>query len=395
MRSYKMAKALVDRGCEVMIVCGSYNGGTSGLKTPFKWGVRSGLVDGIHIMEIQIKYSNSQSFASRVKAFLLYLLFGIYIVLTRKADLVVCSSTPLTVGLIGVFGKIFRRRKFVFEVRDLWPEFPIQMGIISNPILIALLRRMEWIIHRHADVGIALSEGMASAMSILCRPGCPIAIVPNGCDLDLVSECGVRARPKGVSNGDLMAVYSGTFGIANGLDAIIDAAEILQCRGCHNVKFVLIGQGSQKDQLMGRVMSAGLKNVIFIEPLEKKALFEMLRSADVGLQILANVPAFFEATSPNKFFDYLSCGLPVLVNYPGWVANLLEEHACGFSVGATNPEMLASQLADLVTQPSKLNAMSKASLIVAKSFFDRELLAEKWVASVMLAAPKRTAFSGN
>ena len=192
-----------------------------------------------------------------------------------------------------------------------------------------------------------------------------------------------------------MAVYSGTFGIANGLDAIIDAAEILQCRGCHNVKFVLIGQGSQKDQLMGRVMSAGLKNVIFIEPLEKKALFEMLRSADVGLQILANVPAFFEATSPNKFFDYLSCGLPVLVNYPGWVANLLEEHACGFSVGATNPEMLASQLADLVTQPSKLNAMSKASLIVAKSFFDRELLAEKWVASVMLAAPKRTAFSGN
>ena len=131
-------------------------------KTSFKWGVRSGLVDGIHIMEIQIKYSNSQSFASRVKAFLLYLLFGIYIVLTRKADLVVCSSTPLTVGLIGVFGKIFRRRKFVFEVRDLWPEFPIQMGIISNPILIALLRRMEWIIHRHADVGIALSEGCIS-----------------------------------------------------------------------------------------------------------------------------------------------------------------------------------------------------------------------------------------
>ena len=69
MRSYKMAKALVDRGCEVMIVCGSYNGGTSGLETSFKWGVRSGLVDGIHIMEIQIKYSNSQSFASRVKAF--------------------------------------------------------------------------------------------------------------------------------------------------------------------------------------------------------------------------------------------------------------------------------------------------------------------------------------
>ena len=389
MRSYKMAKALIDSGCEVTIVCGSYIGGTSGLKTSFKWGVRSGVVDGIQVVETQIRYSNSQSFMSRVKAFLLYLLFSIYIVLTRKADLVVCSSTPLTVGLIGVFGKVFRRRKFVFEVRDLWPEFPIQMGIISNAILIALLRRMEWIIHRHADVGIALSEGMASAMSVLCRPDCPITVVPNGCDLDLVGECGVRARPKGVSASDLMAVYSGTFGIANGLDTIIDAAEILQCRGCHNVKFVLIGQGSQKDQLMDRVMSAGLKNVIFLEPLEKKVLFEMLRTADVGLQILANVPAFYEATSPNKFFDYLSCGLPVVVNYPGWVANFLDMHACGFSVGAANPEMLASRLAALPSQASKLNAMSKASLTVAKNLFDRELLAEKWVASVMVAAPTR------
>ena len=118
----------------------------------------------------------------------------------------------------------------------------------------------------------------------------------------------------------------------------------------------------------------------------------MLRSADV-LQILANVRHSLKHCRISSLIPVL--WVACFANYPGWVANLLEEHACGFSVGATNPEMLASQLADLVTQPSKLNAMSKASLIVAKSLFDRELLAEKWVASVMLAAPKRTAFSGN
>ncbi len=388
-RSYKMARALIDRGCDVTMVCGNYMGGTSGLKTSFRRGVRSGVVDGIHVIETQIQYSNSQSFLSRVISFLRYMIFGIYIVLTQRADIVVCSSTPLTVGWVGVIGKIFRRRKFVFEVRDLWPEFPIQMGIISNPVLIVAMRGMERIIHRHADVGIALSEGMATAMRGLCRPACPISVVPNGSDLDLARECSMRKRPDGVSDTDLMAVYSGTFGVANGLDAIIDAAEILHRSGVENIKFVLIGQGGQKAHLLHRVGAARLSNVIFLDPMEKRSLFGMLKTADVGLQILKDIPAFYDATSPNKFFDYLSCGLPVLVNYPGWVASLLDEYECGLAVSPNDPEMLASRLAGFVSGSPELTAMSHASLAVAKNLFDRDMLAEKWVDSVMVASAER------
>ena len=119
-----------------------------------------------------------------------------------------------------------------------------------------------------------------------------------------------------------------------------------------HIKFVLIGQGGQKAHLLHRVGAARLSNVIFLDPMEKRSLFGMLKTADVGLQILKDIPAFYDATSPNKFFDYLSCGLPVLVNYPGWVASLLDEYECGVLVSPNDPEMLASRLAGFVSGSS-------------------------------------------
>ena len=190
-------------------------------------------------------------------------------------------------GLVGVIGKIFRRSKFVFEVRDLWPEFPIQMGIISNPVLIAVLRWMERIIHRHADVGIALSDGMATAMRSLCRPACPITVVPNGSDLDLARECSMGKRPDGVLDTDLMAVYSGTFGVANGLDSIIDAAEILHRSGVENIKFVYWSGWSKSTPASSSGCGQTVKRDFSTQ--WKNGLFEMLKTADVGLQILKDI----------------------------------------------------------------------------------------------------------
>src|SRR5690606_18982018 len=126
---------------------------------------------------------------------------------------------------------------------------------------------------------------------------------------------------------DFMAIFTGTHGKANGLGAVIDAAAILHSRGAKGIKIVLVGDGAEKASLMERVEKEGLGSiVIFHAPVPKARLAGLMASANVGLQILANVPAFYYGTSPNKFFDYLAAGLPVLTIYPGWVADLIEEH---------------------------------------------------------------------
>ena len=146
-RPYKMAKALIDHGHEVTIVCGSYDGANTGLEGEFVNGKRNGSFHKINIIEFDLKYSNKYNFLKRSLVFLRFILKTIVPTLTLKYDIIFASSTPLTVGVPAIFGKFFRRKKFVFEVRDLWPELPKEMGVIKNPIILGLLSFLEYTIY--------------------------------------------------------------------------------------------------------------------------------------------------------------------------------------------------------------------------------------------------------
>lgn len=168
----------------------------------------------------------------------------------------------------------------------------------------------------------------------------------------------------------------------------LDAASVLMQRGRTDIKILLIGQGMQKRLLQNRADLEGIGNVIFHDPVNKERLSSLMAGTDVGLQILANIPSFYYGTSPNKFFDYIAAGLPVLTNYPGWVADLVVENRCGFAVEPDSPEAFADALECAADNRTALKGMGQSSRALAKRQFDRHLLADEWVDWVSAAVRK-------
>ncbi len=378
-RSYEMALKLIGRGHEVIMVCGSYNSGQTRLAMPFKNGMRRGFVDKIDVIEFDLSYSNSDSFAQRLYTFIWFALRSIVIVFNEKYDIVFATSTPLTAGIPGIFAKWFKRKPFVFEIRDLWPELPKAMGVIRNPLLIFLMSLLEWLSCRSANSCIGLSPGIVKGIKRLGVTNERVTLISNGCDLSIFSKQKHSWRPDNVAETDLMAVFAGTHGVANGLNSVLDAACELQRRGRKDIKIVLVGQGKLKSALQKRAKILNLDNVLFHKPINKARLAGLLTSADLGLQILANVPAFYYGTSPNKFFDYIAAGLPVVNNYPGWISEIITSHRCGFTVKPDCPVSFADSLEDAANNPKKLKSMGVRSLNLARREFNRDILGEKFV----------------
>ena len=384
-RSYAMAQSLIRNGHQVTMVCGSFGAGQTGLTQPFNKGMRRGMVDGIDIIEFELPYSNALSFLKRILIFLSFAFKSIKVALTEKYDVVFATTTPLTAGIPGIFAKWFRRKPFVFEVRDLWPELPKAMGVIKNPIVLWMMSVLEWTSYHSADRLVGLSPGIVDG--IIKRGIAPekVASIPNGCDLDIFASEHQAWRPEGVKPTDLMAIFTGTHGLANGLNAVLDAAVELKKRQRTDIKLVLVGDGMQKKALLERATELQLDNVIFHDPVNKAKLAGLMASADIGLQILANVPAFYYGTSPNKFFDYISAGLPVLNNYPGWLAELITKEQCGFAVPPENPQAFADALEQAANQRERLIEMGRNGQQVAREQFNRSILSQKfsdWVTGV-------------
>lgn len=378
-RSYEMARRLVARGHQVTMVCGSYGGGETGIALPFINGRRRSTVDGIDIIEYDLAYSNSDGLVKRAMTFVKFALRSIGLALTERYDLVFATTTPLTAGIPGIFARWLRGKPFVFEVRDLWPELPKAMGVIRNPLVLGAMSLLEWTSYRSAHRLIGLSPGIVDGIAHRGVPRERIALVPNGCDLGIFAGEVEPWRPEQVKADDLLAVFAGTHGMANGLGAVLDAAAELKRRGREDIKLLLIGQGKLKPTLQKRARCEGLDNVVFHDPVNKTRLAGLMASTDVGLQILANVPAFYYGTSPNKFFDYIAAGLPVLNNYPGWLAGMIRDNQCGFAVEPENPQAFADALEQAANDRAELKAMGQRGRALAEREFDRELLSNKFV----------------
>ena len=377
-RSYELARALLARGHSVTMVCGSP--GVTKLDLPLdpKRGWRRGMVDGIDVIALPLEYSNRDGLAKRAMTFARFGLRSLSVVMREKCDLVFATSTPLTAGVPGIVMKCLgRKTPFVFEVRDLWPELPKALGL-RNPILLGAMSFLEWASYRACDAAIGLSPGIVEGIRRRSPKDLPVAMVPNGCDLDLFHprERAPLTLP-GVNPGDFVAGFTGAHGPANGLDAVLDAAAVLKKRGRSDVKLVFIGDGKDKDRLVARARAEGLDNCVFLPPVPKRDIARVTASFDCGLMILKNVPAFYYGTSPNKFFDYISSGIPVVNNYPGWLADLIGANRCGIAVPPDSPEVFADALSRLADTPAaERAAMGARGRTLAESEFSRERLAK-------------------
>ena len=378
-RSYEMALQLIKKGHQVTMLCGGSINGMLDLPKTNKNNVRQGVIDGIDIIQIEIPYSNNMGLVARAKTFCSFAWQSVKYALREEYDVLFATSTPLTAGIPGIVMKLFRRKKkFIFEVRDLWPELPKALGM-TNPFWIGCMSVLEWLSYHLADGCIGLSPGICEGIKKRSQKNKPIAMVPNGCDLEIFKpSLREPLKLEGIEPTDKVAIFTGAHGIANGLDAVLDMAKIVNDRGRKEIKIAFIGKGKMKQHLQERVKAENIDNCLFYDPIPKLQLAKTVASATVGLMVLKNVPAFYYGTSPNKFFDYIASGLPIINNYPGWLAGMIKDNNCGVVVEPDNPQAFADALIDMLDN-APLTEYSKNARALAEKEFDRSLLGEKFV----------------
>jgi glycosyltransferase involved in cell wall biosynthesis len=379
-RSYEMARQLINSGHSVIMVCGE----AVKLKLP-ETNIKNicrGTIDDINIIQISLPYSNNDNLIKRAVVFIKFAWKGIWIALTEKYDLLFATSTPLTAGIPGIVAKVFRRKKFVFEIRDLWPELPKALGV-KNPVLLAGMSLLEWTAYHKADACIGLSPGICTGIKKRSRKGKYIKMIPNGCDLEIFNP-----RKKGqfplydAKPTDTVAVFTGAHGIANGLDAVLDAAAELKKKSREDIILVFIGDGKKKSQLIARTQKEGLGNCRFYDQIPKMELGRVMASADIGLMILSDIPAFYYGTSPNKFFDYIASGLPVINNYPGWLADMIQANQLGIVVPPNDPIAFADGLIALADNIDYRKQAGINAREFAEKYFSRKCLSNELVVTL-------------
>jgi glycosyltransferase involved in cell wall biosynthesis len=385
-RSYEFARALIARGHQVTMICGAHK--LSGLDLPYDEakGWHRGNVDGIDVISLPLAYSNRDSLVRRGWTFLRFALRSIRLALELDYDLVFATSTPITAVIPGLAAKWLRGKPFVFEVRDLWPELPRALGL-RNPFVLGGMSLLEFLGYRSADACIGLSPGIVEGIRARADERLPVAMIPNGCDLELFHPAKrARLTLPGIGSDDFVAGFTGAHGVANGLDALLAVAEELKRRGDTRVKLAFIGDGKEKERLAAKAGELGLTNCLFFPPVPKTELGAITASLDCGLMVLRDVPAFYRGTSPNKFFDYIAAGIPVVNNYPGWLAGLITEYRCGIVVPPGNAAAFADALQSLASNAEARRAMGAAARSLAEKEFARPILADRFIAALEVHA---------
>jgi len=376
-RSYEFAKRLVERGVAVDMVTSS-----AFLPTPKKKGERfvsRRSIDNIDVHVIHTAYSNSMSFQRRILAFVTFtIIASLYVIKLKKRNLVFATSTPLTIAIPGLIAKAVHRIPMIFEVRDVWPDIPIAMGIIKNKYLKKALYTLEGFIYSRSDKIVTLSIGMEEEIKKKNVPCEKVLTIPNACDVSYFEELENQQLPDILQeykneNAAKICIYAGTFGLVNNLDYILDLCSEIKKKDL-NIIFLLIGSGSQQQHIARRIKSEQLEGqVTILPPVPKKILLRYLESANACISTVQSTPALYN-NSANKFFDALAAGRPIVINHGGWQAEIITNNDLGLVLDydfPTSAERLSAYLHDFdrTTKAQEIRAY-------AKSHFDRDALFE-------------------
>ncbi len=395
-RSYEFGRYLAGKGHEVTMI----TSGVANAEFPVAPGESSHEyeIDGIRVLSVAGGY-NDPHMGTTMGGWRRMLKFYEFSRAATRAgrklvppNVVFATHTPLTVGLAGRALSRRFRVPFVFEVRDLWPEALVNVGALNNRAAIWWLQRMARQIYREADHIIALSPGMKQGIVQTGIEAERVTVIPNASDLDLFNPGldGSASRERLGLGKRFAAIYFGAMGLANGLEYAVEAARILAERKEDGIVLVLHGSGGRRADLEALARGYGLTNVVFSDLVpDKGEIARIVAGCDVCLTIYR--AAKEQTWSPNKMFDALAAGRPVLINVSGWLGETVERNQCGLCLDPARPEALADALAKLSREPDLCRTMGANARALAEREFDRNLLAKR-LEEVLLNATRRDLF---
>lgn len=365
-RSYEFSKALANKGNEVNIITGSQID-------------EYDLGENIKIYSTKTQYSNNMNFTRRIMAFIDYILKSILIgIKIKDVDVIFATSTPLTIGIPGYILSKFKKAKLIFEVRDVWPDIPIELGFIKNKLVIKLLKKLELFIYKNSDQIITLSPGMYNNLLNKGISESKLSVIPNIANIPLYDSVkedkNLIKKNLGLEN-KFVCIHPGTMGFVNGLDNILDVAKKVH-KIDKDIVFILVGEGKEKNKLIEKKENEKIENVFILDPMPKQDVVNLIKSSDIGIMSVINYK-ILEDNSANKFFDFLAAGLPIMINYKGWQGKKLNDYNCGYSCEYTNPSDMALKIIDLKNNEELFNEMKINSKKLANQKYSLEVSLEK------------------
>jgi glycosyltransferase involved in cell wall biosynthesis len=376
-RHFEMAQYLRGCGHELVIVASDSNYQT-GLRTVKQKGLYiEQMIEGVRVLRAYSAQTLHRSYFWRAVSFFSFMFSSVWAALqVKEADLIMGTTPPIFQAVSAWFVAFVRRKPFLLEVRDLWPEFAISMGVIKNPVVIALAHWLEKFLYARATHILVNSPAYKEYLIGKGIPGSKITFIPYGTDISMFNPDvdGSFVRAKLGLKDKFIVLYAGAMGQAHDLYTVLRAAQRLNDEA--HIQIVFFGAGKERLKLEAEAQRLGLKNVLFAGICPKKEMPAVIAAADMCLAILQNIP-MFRTTYPNKVFDYMASARPTVLVVDGVVREVIEASKGGVFVEPGNDELLAKTILELSRDPQRVKQMGEnARTYLVKNLDRRDKLAE-------------------
>lgn len=332
-------------------------------------------IDGVETVRVWTYITANEGFVRRTLDYLSFMVTGFLAgLLLRRPDIIVCTSPQFFTACAAYVLSLIKRRPFVFELRDLWPDSIVAVGAMPESKATRVLKRLEYFLYRKAALIVSVTNSFKSVLSSNGIPAEKITVVRNGADLvsftpgpkpdELVKRHGLQ--------GKFVAAYIGTVGMAHGLATILEAAGKLAANTA--VAFVVVGDGAERSSLEAEARRRGLSNVVFVGRVDRDEVRRYWRLADVALVLLRDRPVFRHVV-PSKMFEAMATARPIVLGVLGESAELLTQAAAGIVIQPESADALAEAIDRLAANPQEAARMGASGRRFVEAEFDRDTLA--------------------
>jgi glycosyltransferase involved in cell wall biosynthesis len=371
-RHYELGARLVAEGQELTVVASDVSYLTGKRLVPKKKLMTETCEDGIRILRAYTYSSLHTSYFLRVISFLSFMVTSVVVGAgVSRPDVVMGTTPPIFQAVSAWTLSALRRRPFLLEVRDLWPEFAIDIGLLKNPALIRAARWLESFLYRRADYLLVNSPAYRDYLVLKGVEPRKITFIPNGVDPEMFDpqQRSEHFRQQYGLKDKFVVTYAGAIGMANDLDVLVKAATLIRHRA--NIHILIVGDGKERKRLDENVKQLGLENVTFAGALPKSQMAEVLAASDACIAILRNIK-MFTTTYPNKVFDYMAAGRPTILVIDGVIREVVDAAKGGIFVQPGDANLLAGAITNLADDPKQAREMGANARAYVVRHFSRD-----------------------